>query len=90
MGERDRESLSLFAGEMRAIRERRGWSRAELSANAGYSESLIAMVETYQRAPTRTLALALDKAFGAPRTFERLEARLRNLPFPASFRPFAT
>lgn len=48
------------------------------------------MMETYQRAPTRMLVLALDKAFGAPRTFERLEARLRNVPFPASFRPFAT
>lgn len=90
IGERDRESLSLFVDEMRAMREQRGWSQAELGASAGYSESLIAMVETYQRAPTRTLALALDKAFGAPRTFERLEARLRDLPFAASFRPFAT
>jgi len=28
-----------------------------------YSESLIAMVETYQRAPTLALAKALDQAF---------------------------
>jgi hypothetical protein len=31
----------------------------------------------------------LDKAFGTPGTFTRLEGRLRDLPFPASFRPFA-
>jgi ribosome-binding protein aMBF1 (putative translation factor) len=38
---------------MRAMRTERGWSRAELAAHAQYSESLIAMVETYQRAPPR-------------------------------------
>jgi Domain of unknown function (DUF5753) len=47
------------------------------------------MVESYQRPPTATLAKALDKAFGTPGTFERLERRLRNLPFPAAFRSFA-
>jgi uncharacterized protein DUF5753 len=47
------------------------------------------MVEALHRAPTRPLALHLDKAFGTPGTFARLERRLRDLPFPASFRPFA-
>jgi Domain of unknown function (DUF397) len=41
------------------------------------------------RVPTRDLAVNLDKAFGTPGTFTRLEGRLRDLPFPASFRPFA-
>lgn len=47
------------------------------------------MVEALHRVPTRDLATHLDKAFSTPGTFARLEARLRDLPFPASFRPFA-
>jgi ribosome-binding protein aMBF1 (putative translation factor) len=33
---------------MTAMREQRGWSQAELGGSAGYSESLIARMETYQ------------------------------------------
>ena len=45
------------------MREQRGWSRADLERETNYSESLIAMMETYQRAPTLALAKALDRAF---------------------------
>ena len=89
LSERDRESVSLFVDEMKAAREQRKWSQAELGRQADYSESAMAMVESYQRPPTASLAKALDKAFGAPGTFARLERRLRNLPFPAAFRSFA-
>ena len=47
------------------------------------------MVESYQRPPTASLAKALDKAFGTSGTYARMERRLCNLPFPASFRSFA-
>jgi transcriptional regulator with XRE-family HTH domain len=90
LSEGDRESASLFVDEMRAMREQRGWSQAELADKAGYSESAVAMVETYQRPPTKTFAQAMDRAFGTPGTFERLERRLSNVPFPAAFRSFAT
>jgi transcriptional regulator with XRE-family HTH domain len=89
LSERDRESASLFVDEMRAMREQRGWSQSELADRAGYSESAVAMVETYQRPPTKTFARAMDKAFGTPGTFDRLERRLSNVPFPAAFRSFA-
>ncbi len=89
LSERDRETLSLFVDEMRAMREQRGWSQAELAENARYSESLIAMVETYRRAPTEALAKALDGAFGSPDTFARLQRKVRTVSFPAAFRPFA-
>lgn len=102
LSERDREKLSLFVDEMRAMREQRGWSQAELAAQAQYSESLIAMVETYQRGPTQSLAKALDRAFGTPGfaedtpghpgtpgTFGRLWLKLRTISFPESFRPYA-
>jgi hypothetical protein len=101
LSERDRERLSLFVDEMRAMRAERGWSRAELAAQAQYSESLIAMVETYQRAPTQALAKALDRAFrtagftedvpgtpGTPGTFGRLWLKLRNISFPEPFRAY--
>jgi transcriptional regulator with XRE-family HTH domain len=87
--ERDKAALSLFADELKAVRERRGWSQAELAAKINYSASLVAMVETLNRPPTRDLARMLDEALDTAGTFTRLEARLRDLPFPASFRPFA-
>lgn len=102
LSESDREKVSLFVDEMRAMREQRGWTRADLAREANYSESLIAMVETYQRAPTLALAKALDRAFetpgftedtddgpGTPGTFTRLWHKLRSVSFPASFRSFA-
>ena len=102
LSERDRERLSLFVDEMRAMREQRGWSRADLAAEAKYSESLIAMVENYDRGVTPGLAKALDRAFGTagftedapgqpgtPGTFGRLWLKLRTISFPESFRPYA-
>jgi len=87
--ERDTAALSLFADELKAAREQRGWSQADLADQIPYSLSTISMVEALHRVPTRDLAVHLDKAFGTPGTFARLEGRLRDLPFPASFRPFA-
>jgi transcriptional regulator with XRE-family HTH domain len=87
--ERDTAALSLFADELKAAREQRGWSQADLADQIPYSLSTISMVEALHRVPTRDLAVHLDKVFGTPGTFARLEARLRDLPFPASFRPFA-
>lgn len=87
--ERDTAALSLFADEMKAAREQRGWSQADLAGQIPYSLSTISMVEALHRVPARDLASHLDKTFGTPGTFTRLEGRLRDLPFPASFRPFA-
>src|SRR5438270_13149269 len=101
-GRKDRDALSLFADELKAHRDARGWTQADLAAKITYSDSLIAQVETCRRAPSKDLAKALDKVFATPGfieetpdspgtagTFGRLAAKLRNLPFPASFRSFA-
>ncbi len=53
-----------------------------------YSSSLIAMIETARRTPTRRLAQLCDEVFGTPETFTRHEKRLRGVPFSAGFRPF--
>jgi transcriptional regulator with XRE-family HTH domain len=102
LGEDEREKVSLFVEELRAMRTQRGWTQAELARETNYSESAVAMVETYQRAPTLQLAKSLDRALGTPGftddgsdapgtpgTFMRLWQRLRTISFPASFRSFA-
>jgi DNA-binding XRE family transcriptional regulator len=101
-GRNDRDALGWFADELRAHRAAHGWTQAELAAKISYSESLIAQVETCRKAATPDLARALDRVFATPGfteespdapgtagTFGRLVVRLRNLPFPASFRSFA-
>jgi len=99
---KDRDALSPFADELKAHRAARGWTQADVAAKISYSEGLIAQVETCRRPPSKDLAKALDRVFatpgftedspdmpGTPGTFGRLAAKLRNLPFPASFRSFA-
>jgi len=81
-------ALVAFAEELRAHRAQAGISRDELAAKVSYSPSLIAMIETGRRSPSRKLAELLDVVFSLPGTFARLEKRLRDVPFPASFRPF--
>jgi transcriptional regulator with XRE-family HTH domain len=81
-------ALAAFAEELRAHRAQAGMSRDELAAKVSYSPSLIAMIETGRRSPSTRLGELLDVVFGLPGTFSRLEKRLRDVPFPASFRPF--
>jgi transcriptional regulator with XRE-family HTH domain len=101
--DKDRDSLALFADELKAHRAARGWTQADVAAKTSYSESLIAQVEARFKAASPDLAKALDRAFstpgfteddggepGRPGTFGRIVVRLRNLPFPASFQSFAT
>ncbi len=85
----DRSALALFAEELQATREKAGVSRDDLAARINYSTSLIGMIETLRRVPQADLAERCDVALDTPGTFARLQKRLRDLPFPASFRPFA-
>lgn len=89
LSERDRERLSIFVDEMVAQRTHRGWSQADLAREVKYSKSLIAQVETYERAPTEPLAVSLDSALGLPKTFVRLYGKIRGTAFPAAFGEFA-
>jgi transcriptional regulator with XRE-family HTH domain len=84
----DRSALTPFAEDLRAYREQAGMTREELGVKLNYSASLIGMVETRQRTPTRKLAALCDEVFGTPGTFVRHEKRLRDVPFSSGFRPF--
>ena len=100
---KDRDALAPLADELKAHRAARCWTQADVAAKTAYSESLIAQVEACWKPATPDLARALDRLFetpgftedtddgpGTPGTFGRIVVRLRNLPFPASFRSFAT
>ena len=99
---KDRDALAPFADELKAHRTALGWTQADVAAKTSYSESLISQVEACWKPGTPELAKALDRLFktpgfteaiddepGTPGTFGRIVVRLRNLPFPASFRSFA-
>ena len=87
--ERDTAALSLFADELKAAREQRGWSQADLAEQIPYSLSTISMVEALHRARPGTWPCTWTRR-SAPRGPSRgWKRRLRDLPFPASFRPFA-
>jgi transcriptional regulator with XRE-family HTH domain len=85
----DGSALALFADELRAARDRAGLSHEDLGEQLNYSGSLVGMIETMRRVPQADFAARCDAVFDTTGTFARLQSRLRALPFPASFRPFA-
>jgi len=85
---RDGAALSLFADVLREARHKAGLNSDELGAKLGYSGAMIRSVESGHRLPKPDLARAADQFFGYPKIFEMMEERLRDLPFPASYRPF--
>ena len=85
---RNGKALSLFSDALREARHKAGLSSDELSAKVGYSGATIRSVESGHRVPRPELAKALDQFFGYPKFFEMMEEKLRDLPFPASYRPF--
>jgi transcriptional regulator with XRE-family HTH domain len=70
------------------MRRQANLSRDELGARLGYSGATIGMVESGHRAPPRGIGKRLDSEFGLPGTFDRIEARIRGIPFAVQFRPF--
>jgi len=57
-------------------------------AKLGYSGALIRPIESGHRTPQPDFARRADEFFGYPKIFEKMEERLRDLPFPPSYRPF--
>ena len=84
----DTAALSLFCDVLREARHKAGLSGDELGAKLGYSGALIRSVESGHRVPKPDLARRADEFFGYPKVFELMEGRLRDLPFPPSYRPF--
>jgi transcriptional regulator with XRE-family HTH domain len=87
-GRGEDDERSVFAAEMIAMRNQRGWTQEELAARMLVSTSTIANIESGYRAPTEAQAIKADEVFGTPGTFQRHERRMRGIPFSAGFRPF--
>jgi transcriptional regulator with XRE-family HTH domain len=77
-----------FAVEMIAMRKQRGWTQDDLAAKMLVSGSTISNIESGYRPPTAPQAAVADEVFETPGTFQRLERRLRGIPYGAGFRPF--
>lgn len=84
----DDSERNPFAQEMIAQRHQHGWSQEELAAQMFVSKSTISNIEACYRAPTPAQAVAADKVFHTPGTFQRHEQNMRNVPFSVGFRPF--
>lgn len=79
----------FFADELRTAREAVDLSQDQLAAKMFVSKSLVAMVETCQRAPSREFAKAADEALDADGRFERMRERLLGAEAtPEWFRPW--
>jgi transcriptional regulator with XRE-family HTH domain len=87
-GGRGEDERNMFAQEMIAMRNQRGWTQEETAAKMLVSTSTIANIESGYRPPTAAQAAKADEVFGTPGTFQRHEQRMRGIPFSAGFRPF--
>ena len=79
---------ALFAAELKAQREAKGWTQEELGIITNYSTSLIAALETKTRKPQPKQAAVFDEKFGLPGTFQRLEEAMHGSFYPIGFAPF--
>jgi transcriptional regulator with XRE-family HTH domain len=87
-GGRGDDDRSMFAEELIAMRNQRGWTQEETAAKMLVSTSTVANIESGYRAPTPSQAAKADEVFGTPGTFHRHERRMRGIPFSVGFRPF--
>jgi transcriptional regulator with XRE-family HTH domain len=87
-GGRGEDERNVFAEELIAMRNQRGWTQEETAAKMLVSTSTIANIESGYRAPTPAQAIRADEVFGTPGTFQRHERRMRGIPFSVGFRPF--
>jgi transcriptional regulator with XRE-family HTH domain len=87
-GESAGTPVARFAAELRAWRQRCGWSQAEVADKLGYSGSHVSSVETMTRLPVADFALRCDEIFVTPGTFTRLQEDITKEAYPPWFSAF--
>jgi transcriptional regulator with XRE-family HTH domain len=80
-------ALAKFAAQLRAWRQRSGWSQVELAEKLLCSDSLVSGVETMNKTPTLDFARRLDEAFNLPGTFVALHELISREAWPSYFAP---
>jgi hypothetical protein len=83
-------ALAVFAGELRAQRQRAGWTQVVLGDKIGYSGSFVSDIERCARTPALDLARTCDREFGLPGTLERMHELIRRDAYPTWFYPVIT
>lgn len=73
--------------QLRAWRQRSGWSQAELADKLLCSDSLVSGVETMNKTPTLDFAKRADQAFDLPGTFVVLHELVSREAWPSYFAP---
>jgi transcriptional regulator with XRE-family HTH domain len=81
--------LEYFGDELRRLRSAAGLSQEALGQRIRYSASLIGMVETARRAPTRDLARRCDGALDGAGALTRLWPLVSKEALPRWFRSFS-
>src|ERR1035438_3678435 len=81
--------VAFFGAELRRLRSVAGMSQEDLGQQVAYSGSLVGMVETARRAPTRDFAERCDDALGTGGALARLWPLVSQEALPRWFRPFA-
>jgi len=65
-------ALTIFSAELRAQRQRIGWTQTVLGAKIGYSGSFVSDVERCARTPALDFASSCDRELGLPGTLARI------------------
>ena len=86
-GRGEDDERNMFAAELIAMRNQRGWTQEETAAHMLVSTSTIANIESGYRPPTPAQAIKADEVFGTPETFQRHERRMRGIPFSVRVPP---
>jgi transcriptional regulator with XRE-family HTH domain len=81
--------VAFFGAELRRLRSAAGMSQEDLGLQVSYSGSLVGMVETARRVPTRDFAERCDEALGTGGVLTRLWPLVSQEALPRWFRPFA-
>jgi transcriptional regulator with XRE-family HTH domain len=87
MSDAESSAVDYFAAELKAQRAQRGWTQAETGAKIGYSGSYVSDIERGARLATLEIALACDRVFGTPGTFERWHEVAKRAAYPSFFAP---
>lgn len=80
-------ALAKFADQLRAWRQRHGWSQVELAEKLLCSDSLVSGVETKNKTPTLDFATRLDEVFNLPGTFVAMHELISREAWPSYFAP---
>jgi transcriptional regulator with XRE-family HTH domain len=87
-GESAGTPVARFAAELRAWRQRYGWSQAEVADKLGYSGSHVSSVETQTRLPVADFAQRCDEIFSTPVRSHGYRKTSPKRPLPPWFSAF--